>query len=112
MKEELAPKITQVTDELIDTFLIRGRCEFVSEFALPLPGLVIAEQLGLGRDQIATFKRWADAMLAPATRLLNDAEVVEVAEAELEAQHHFASVFEERRANPTGDLMSALVHSH
>ena len=108
----MASDIDALADELLDGFLEDGRCEFMADFAMPLPGLVIAEQLGLDRDQITTFKRWADAMLAPAMRLLSHHEVVEVAEVELEAQHHLAAVFEDRRAAPRDDLISALVHSH
>jgi cytochrome P450 len=84
----------------------------VEELTLPLPGIIIAEELGLPRDDIHTFARWADAMLAPSMRILSEAEVVEVAETELEAQHHLAGVFEDRRANPRDDLISALVHAH
>jgi len=109
---EMAPRIDEVTNELIDRFAGRGECEFVDELALPLPGIVIAEQLGLPPDGIATFKRWADAMLATAMRVLTDEESREAAETELEAQHHLAEVFEARRREPRDDLMSALVHAH
>jgi cytochrome P450 len=109
---DLAPRINEVAGELVDAFADSGRCEFVSQFALPLPGTIIAEQLGLDRNQVLTFKRWADAMLALATRVLTPAEVDEVAETELEAQHHLATEFERRREHPTDDLMSALVHAH
>jgi cytochrome P450 len=109
---ELAPHIDEVTNELIDSFIDRGSCDFVPEFALPLPGIVIAEQLGLDRSDIATFKRWADAMLAMATRVLDDDELRATAETEIEAQQFFAEVFERRRVDPGDDLMSALVHAH
>lgn len=109
---ELTPRIDAVANELVDGFIDRGSCEFVTEFALPLPGIVIAEQLGLDRSQIHTFKRWADSMLAFASRPVSVEEAEEVAEVELEAQHHLAAVFEARRADPRDDLMSALVHAH
>lgn len=108
----MASHIDDITNELIDNFADRGECEFMSELALPLPGIVIAEELGLGRDGIQTFARWADAMLAPSMRLLTREETIEVTETELEAQHHLAAVFEDRRANPRDDLISALVHAH
>ena len=108
----MAAHIDEVTNELIDGFADRGECEFMADVALPLPGVVIAEQLGLPRDGIQTFARWADAMLALSMRLLTREETIEVAETELEAQHHLAAVFEDRRANPRDDLISALVHSH
>lgn len=30
---------------------------------MPMPGIAIAEQFGLDRDDVATFKAWADAIL-------------------------------------------------
>jgi cytochrome P450 len=109
---DLAPHVEAVAHELIDAFARRGECEFFAEFAHPLPGTVIAEQLGLDRSQISTFKRWGDAMLAPASYLLSEEELVACVELELEAQHHFAAVFEARRAEPRDDIMSSLVHAH
>ncbi|MFN3255217.1 MAG: cytochrome P450 [Ilumatobacter sp.] len=109
---ELVPRIEQLCHELIDGFVERGKCEFVRDFALPLPGIVICEQLGLDAADYPRFKRWADAMLASAQRVLTVEEAIEQAEIELEAQHHLAREFERRREAPTDDLISALVHAH
>lgn len=106
----MVPSVHRLTDQLIDAFIDRGSCDFVAEFAFPLPGLVIAEQLGLDSTQITTFKRWADAMLAPAQGLLTDEDAVRhYSDIEAEAQHYLAAVLEERRSNPQDDWMSALV---
>ena len=110
--KELGPSVDNISDELIDHFVDRGSCEFVSEYAMPFPGIVIAEQLGLDRSKITTFKRWGDAMLSMATRIMSEEEVIATAEIELEAQHFLADIFEDRRANPQPDLISALVHAH
>ncbi len=106
---QLAPRIQELVNELVDSFIDKGECEFVSEFALPLPGIIIAEQIGLDPKEILTFKKWADAMLATAQRPLTQEEVAEVTETELEAQHYLAKVFEDRRKNPRDDIMSGLV---
>jgi cytochrome P450 len=107
---QMVPGVERICDRLIDAFIDRGRCEFVSEFAFPLPGIVISEQLGLAPGQIGTFRRWADAMLAPAQGLLTDEDaVIRYADIEAEAQHYLAGVFEDRRAHPASDLISALV---
>ena len=82
------------------------------DFAMPLPGIIIAEELGLDHSEIHRFNRWAEAMLALAMRPLTEDELLETVEIELEAQHHLAAVFEERRAEPTNDLISTLVHAH
>ena len=109
---DMAPHIDDVTRTLIDGLIDRGECEFNLDFAMPLPGIIIAEELGLDSSEIHRFNRWAGAMLALATRPLTDAEVLETVEVELEAQHHLAAVFEARRTDPTDDLISTLVHAH
>ena len=92
----MKPRINELTHELIDKFIDRGQCEFVSEFALPLPGIFICEQLGLPAQEYETFKRWADAMLAMSQRPLSPEEAITQAELEVEAQHHLAREFEKR----------------
>lgn len=108
----MAPRIDEIANEIIDDFIDKGTCEWVSELALPLPGIFIAEQLGLEASQIDVFKRWAEAMLAMSQRVLTMEEALEAAATEVEAQQFMANEFEKRRANPTDDLISALVHAH
>jgi len=109
---QLEPRMNALCHELIDAFIDRGECEFVTEFALPLPGIIICEQLGLDATQYPLFKTWADAMLAAAQRSMTPAEAAEQAEIEVAAQHYLAAEFEQRRSEPTDDLISALVHAH
>ena len=109
---ELTPRIDQVVSELIDNFIEKGECDFNDEFAMRMPGIIIAEQLGLDHSQVSTFKKWADAMLgASRSAVAGEEEIRENAKIELEAQLFFAKIFEERRAAPQNDLMSAFVHS-
>ncbi len=110
MVKGMLPSVTRIADDLIDAFIDKGECDFIEAFAFPLPGLVIAEQIGLDAAQINTFKAWSDGMLAPAMGLLvDDASAKKYAEVEAEAQHYLAKLFEERRANPTDDILSALL---
>ena len=109
---ELTPRIDQVVSELIDNFIEKGECDFNDEFAMRMPGIIIAEQLGLDHGQVSTFKKWADAMLgASRSAVAGEEEIRENAKIELEAQLFFAKIFEERRTAPQNDLMSAFVHS-
>lgn len=110
MVKGMLPSLNRIADDLIDAFIDKGECDFVQAFAFPLPGLIIAEQIGLDAAQINTFKAWSDGMLAPAMGLLVDeASAKKYAEVEAEAQHYLAKLFEERRANPTDDILSALL---
>jgi cytochrome P450 len=54
--------IERIVDELIDRFIDKGRCEFVSEFGVPLPVTVIADQIGVPRADVAQLKEWSDAV--------------------------------------------------
>ena len=110
MVKAMLPSLNRIADDLIDDFIDKGECDFVQAFAFPLPGLIIAEQIGLDAAQINTFKAWSDGMLAPAMGLLVDeASAKKYSEVEAEAQHYLAKLFEERRANPTDDMLSALL---
>ncbi|BAV66269.1 cytochrome P450 [Sphingobium cloacae] len=104
----MADEIDEVCHDLIDGFAADGCCEFVSQFAMPLPGILIAKLIGLSADQLPLFKRWADALLAPITHVMSVEETAETARAEVELQHFLADMREERRKNPTGDIISVL----
>lgn len=108
--QQLKPRIDEIVNELIDSFIDKGECEFVHDFALMLPGLLIAEQIGLGKD-VLTFKKWVDAMFATGMNILSEDEIRRAAEIELEAQLYFADIFEDRRKNPQDDIVSSLVHA-
>ncbi len=110
--ERMRPRLEEITNQLIDNFIDQGSCEFVSEFALPLPGIFICEQLGLPAEEYGTFKKWADAMLAMSQKPLSPEEATMQAELEVEAQHHLAKEFKKRREEPADDLISLIVHAH
>lgn len=109
---DIAPRVVEVANELVDTLLERGECEFVTDFAVPVPGIIMCEQLGLDKSEVHRFQSWADAMLATSNRIMDEEELRATAAIELDAQHHLARVFEERRREPTQDLISGLVHAH
>ncbi|MFT4149369.1 MAG: cytochrome P450 [Paracoccaceae bacterium] len=109
---DLTPHIQDVAHRLIDAFADRGDCEYIEDFAVQLPGIILAEQMGLDASDVKTFRKWADSMLAPASRVMTRDELRANADIELEAQKFLKDVFEDRRAAPRDDLISRLVHSH
>ncbi len=108
---EMTPYIDAMVAELIDSWIDDGECEFVTQFAIPLPCKVIADQLGVDRDNFWKLKAWSDAMLEPGSPTCPDERVIECAHLVVESQHYFYKVFEDRRREPKGDIMSALVHT-
>ena len=105
----LKPRIANICHYLIDSFIDKGRCEFVRDFALPLPSMIIAEELGLDKDDFMKFKRWSDILISTATVPMSHDELMKCAESELELQHFLANRYEERRREPRSDIISHLV---
>ncbi|MGI9284519.1 MAG: cytochrome P450 [Pseudomonadales bacterium] len=99
----------QITHELIDSFIDRGECDFVREFTTPLPVYVIADQLGVPREDLRDFKRWSDSFARRLSQLATPDEQMEDAQNILAHQLYFANVIEERRLNPQDDMISDLV---
>lgn len=57
--------ITHVADELIDGFDGASEIEFVSQFARPLPQIVMARVLGFPLEDLARLEAWGSAMVVP-----------------------------------------------
>jgi cytochrome P450 len=107
----LVPFIRKVADELIDGFAADGRCEIVSQFAVPLPVRLIAFALGVPADRQADFKQWSDASIAAIGALLSREEALEAARQVVQFQKYFAAELDDRRANPRDDMLSDLVQA-
>lgn len=104
----LEQEIDALCHALIDDFIEDGECEFVSQFAMPLPGKIVAGLIGLDPTELPLFKRWADALLSVMTRVLTLEEVETAARTELELQHFLARTLEDRRAHPQDDLLTVI----
>jgi cytochrome P450 len=104
--------IRQVTDDLlVDLVAHGGPVDLVDRFAIPLPLTVIADQLGVPRQDLSLFKRWSQAVVAELSRLATPEEQIESARNYLEFQRYFHERIEERRAEPRDDILSDLVHA-
>ena len=101
--------IEQIVDELIDRFIDKGECEFVSELAVPLPVKVIATQLGVPQDALHKFKKWSDSFIARLGRMNSKEQEIECAKDVVAFQHYFNNVIEERRKQPKDDIITDLV---
>lgn len=106
MIAQLEPRITSITNELLDHITSNGEMDVVRDLAYPLPVTVIAELLGIPAELRDDFKRWSDA-------IVGNGESEEGREAllrEIQSMYgYFTQVLEERRQNPQNDLVSALL---
>ena len=104
--EQLRPRIQQIADDLIDLVEERGSMELVDDFAFPLPITVIAELLGIPVEDRERFRAWSSNVVMPALTP-EDREIAKRRGDEFIA--YLDDLFAQRRAEPTDDLVSALV---
>jgi cytochrome P450 len=104
--EALAPRIAAIAHELLDRVQSRRQLDFVQDFALPLPVIVIAEILGVPVADQARFKQWSDAII------LQDVEPEAAQAALAELGQYFRQLIAERRAEPRDDLVSNLIAAY
>lgn len=107
----LEPSIRTIASELIDSFIGAGRVELVHQFAVPLPLTVIADALGVSRDDMPTFKRWSDDAVAPIGGMIGPERELECARSGLEFQRYFARELDQRRAHPRDDILTDLLNA-
>jgi cytochrome P450 len=60
----LEPAIRRVADELIDSFIDDGACDFYQAFAYPFPLRVVSGLLGFSREDAARLHYWSSCRVA------------------------------------------------
>lgn len=110
--EQMRRHIEQIVDGLLDAVEPRGAMDVLSDFAYPLPVVVICQMLGVPVADRERFRMWT----ADLARIL-DAIILptppEVIERGMAARHalveYFRTLIVERRGQPRGDLLSELI---
>lgn len=104
-------KIRRICTKLIDAVCERGECEFVREIAAPLPLIMIGDMLGMPEDDFETLLRWSETMLLATNANATDKVRAAAGQAGLEWFGYAMKTIESRRAEPSDDLVSILVHA-
>lgn len=100
-----------ITDEALDAVAHRGECDFVEDIAVPLPLILIAEMIGIRKEDRERFHQWSDAMIASQGNLDKPEVVAASGKAALEYITYVTEVIESRRKEPKEDLISILVRA-
>ena len=111
---EITDHMRELTIELIDDIADRGEIEFVEDFAIHLPLIIIAELLGLDPSQRNQLHRWSDAMVGGDGRSdPADPAFTEAAAAFGEYAAMCSELIDARRGQPvTQDLISILSNAY
>ena len=107
MVRDLEANIHRVTDVIIDQVIEKGEADFVTDLSAELPLQVIAELLGVPRDDRHRMFEWSNRMVGNEDpEYQTQAEEALVAAMELYA--YAAELFAIKRIEPHADLMSVL----
>ena len=102
----MIPYIKETAETLVAEFSGDGKCEFVQDFAHPLPMMVIADQLGVPSEMLPSFKRWSDAIVEPFSMMITPEREIECARLVVEMQHFFKNQLHQRKGQSGTDLLS------
>lgn len=109
---ELRDRATAIASDLLDEHAAARRMEVVSDLAFPFPMRVIGAIMGLPDEDHDRIGRFASALNPVLEFLPMSPEVLATAnDAVGELVEYFSDLAMRRRADPTDDLFSAMVHA-
>lgn len=103
--EEMRARVQSLADELLDAVEGRGEMDFMTDYALPLPMIIITEILGVPSKDRDKFHRWSKAMLGTSPREVN----LRVIPSIYLFLRYLRGFFKARRKDLKDDLASALI---
>ena len=108
--DAMDPLVEQTAYKLIAAFVEDGKCDWVKQFAVPLPLIIIGRQMGVKEEDIWQIKAWTDAWVQRLGMMQTEEQERWSVEMEIEAQHYFQPIFEKLRREPDDTLVSEMVN--
>ncbi|MFH8622512.1 cytochrome P450 [Streptomyces vietnamensis] len=101
---EFTPRVQELTDRLIDSFVERGSADLIHEFAFPLPIYAICDLLGVPAEDQDDFRDWAGMMIRHGGGPRGG-----VARSVKKMRGYLAELIHRKREEPGDDLISGLI---
>jgi len=111
MIELQRPAVQACCDRLVDALCASETADLIAGLAYPLPVTVIANMLGVADGDLATFKRWSDAIIGSVAMNLLVGDDGSMDEINREFDAYFKARLDKLRASPEDNLLSGLVHA-
>jgi cytochrome P450 len=107
--ERMRPRIKAIANELLDALPDSRRLDVVTDLAVPLPVIVIAETLGVPASDRERFKAWSSDIAGSLAGPFQAPEILEKAQRSAnELADYFRDAIAKRRSEPRDDLLTAL----
>ena len=108
MVKKLEIAFRAIVEESLDAIAKQGHCEFVQDVAVPLPLAVIAEMIGIRREDRQRFHEWSDAMIR-GDGAKDPVIMAKAGQGFVAYSAYVTEIIEDRRREPKDDLVSILV---
>ena len=106
---EMRPRIRRTAEDIIDGWYGDGEVDFVDGFAAQLPARLIADLLGLPREDIPQFTVLVYEVTKILSFGLNPDEIPGIARFAQQLRDYVDKALDERRRRPRGDFLSAFL---
>jgi cholest-4-en-3-one 26-monooxygenase len=106
----LSAHVRELTVAIVEQAVAKGECDFVVDVAAELPLEVIAELLGVPREDRFKLFEWSNSMIGsedPEYRVSDE----HVMEAQVEMYMYAQALAEKRRAEPRQDIVTTLLNA-
>jgi cytochrome P450 len=107
--EKLRARGREIANSLLDRVSEGGSMDLMSDFAAPLPILMICEVLGIPADDVPRFRKWGNVVGASLDGVRTPEAAKEVESAAHELEGYFEELFEQHRSNPGESLLDGLI---
>ncbi|MED2754244.1 cytochrome P450 [Bacillus thuringiensis] len=108
MIEDLRPRIQQIADGLLVAVQEQGKMEIISDFAYPLPIIIISEMLGIPVTDRNQFREWTQILMNASVNPSQGTAVTTTLEKFIQ---YIEVLLNEKRLNPDADLISKPVQT-
>jgi cytochrome P450 len=109
--ELLRPQVVELVTDLLERVQRKGQsADFIADVAGPLPVIVIAQMLGVPREDWQEVRGWSGSFgRLISGRTLSPSESSQAQQGVLAFVDYFGRLIEERRTNPQNDMLSDLI---
>jgi pimeloyl-[acyl-carrier protein] synthase len=105
----LRPHIEDIANDLILRLQEKSSIDVISDYAFPLPVIVIAEMLGVPTEDRDQFREWSSIIAKSLDLSIDPTTWGTASQVAIELTDYFRGLVHERKKNPRQDMISDLI---
>ena len=108
-QKHLLSQVDAIANQLIGSALSKGEMEVMNDYALAIPSQMFIKMLGLPEADIDLFRSWSKDLFRIFEPLMSLKTCDRMNQIAIESQEYFKAQIKQKKANPSTDLISALL---